>query len=68
MVVEIKEVVDDLVVEIGEEEPMESANAQIDPPKIEDGILDDKATWTYLKEGGLVMFMECIKGHDKKVF
>lgn len=57
-----------LVVELGEGIPMESNIVHIEPARIEDSTQNDNTSWTYLCEGGLIPFMECIEGHDERVF
>lgn len=57
-----------LVIDLGEEEEtMGASSNRIKPDKIEDYIRDSEAMWVYLRERGLFLFMECIKGFDEHV-
>ena len=46
---------------------MESYLVCIDPRRIKEVISSDKEAWTYIHKGGLIIFMECIKGYDEIV-
>ncbi len=61
------EVEGNLVIELRKEETIENDNTQIRTPQIQEIFIKLKETWTYLKEGGLIPFMERIEGHDEKV-
>lgn len=67
MEVELKEGEEGLVVDLHEEEAMESSNTRIEPSRVKEEVRNVKVAWTYLKEGCFTLFMESIKGRDDKV-
>ena len=64
----MSEICEDLVVELGEDTAMESNAADIEQPRIDDFVRKEKAPLTYLWEGGLISFIECIKCYNERAY
>ena len=61
----ILEISNQLVVDLGEDLGLGSDQIELD--KLEDCITKSEATWTYLKEGGLLQYMEGMGCYDGKI-